>query len=146
MISQKAKYALKALIALADAAASGDGALRIEEIAQRSASPKRFLEQILLEIKRAGIIGSRRGREGGYLLIKPAAEVPLSTILRLIDGPIAPLPCLSRTAYRACDDCADEANCAVRRVFADLFDAYLRLFESVTLADAARVGLEKVDV
>lgn len=141
MISQKAKYALKALIALAAARGPGAEPLRIEEIAARSGTPKRFLEQILLDIKRAGVIGSRRGREGGYLMIKDPAEVSLASILRLIDGPVAPLPCLSRTAYRPCEDCADEESCAVRRVFADLFASYLLLLESITLADAVRGGV-----
>ncbi|MDY6861277.1 MAG: Rrf2 family transcriptional regulator, partial [Pseudomonadota bacterium] len=99
MITQKMKYALKALMALADEKA-GDGApLRIEEIARRSGAPKRFLEHILLEIRNAGYIASTRGRNGGYVLIKEPREVPLSDLLRMIDGPIAPLPCLSRRAY-----------------------------------------------
>ncbi|ALG91429.1 MULTISPECIES: RrF2 family transcriptional regulator [Actibacterium] len=135
MITQKMKYALKALMALADEKA-GDGApLRIEEIARRSGAPKRFLEHILLEIRNAGYIASTRGRNGGYVLIKEPREIPLSDLLRMIDGPIAPLPCLSRRAYQRCDDCTDEAACRIRKVFAEVFWSYLLLIESLTLED-----------
>ncbi|MDY6858588.1 MAG: Rrf2 family transcriptional regulator, partial [Pseudomonadota bacterium] len=114
----------------------GDGApLRIEEIARRSGAPKRFLEHILLEIRNAGYIASTRGRNGGYVLIKEPREVPLSDLLRMIDGPIAPLPCLSRRAYQRCDDCTDEAACRIRKVFAEVFWSYLLLIESLTLED-----------
>ena len=135
MITQKMRYALKALIVLADERAGEGRALRIEEIAVRAEVPKRFLEHILLDVKRAGVIGSKRGRAGGYLLIKEPRTVPIAELLRLIDGPIAPLPCLSRKAYQRCEDCADEATCRLRRVFADLFASYLLLLESLTLAD-----------
>ncbi len=141
MITQKAKYALKALLALADeAAAPAPEALTIEEIARRSGAPKRFLEHILLEIRNAGIIASTRGRAGGYHLVKPPAEISLPELLRLIDGPIAPLGCLSRRAYQRCEDCDDEAACRIRRVFADIFWSYLVLLESLTLADMLRSG------
>ena len=138
MISQKTKYAIKALITLAEEQASGGGSLRIEEIASRSNSPKRFLEHILIDIRNAGIIGSRRGRDGGYVLIRSPESVPISDVLRMIDGPIAPLPCLSRRAYQRCEDCHDELNCRIRRVFADLFSAFLLMIESLTLADLMR--------
>lgn len=135
MISQKMKYALKALIVLADERAGEGRALRIEEIAARSGAPKRFLEHILLEIRNAGIIGSRRGRHGGYLLLRAPDRVPLSEILRMIDGPMAPLPCLSRHSYARCADCGDETSCRIRRVFAEVFWSYLVLIESLNLAD-----------
>lgn len=137
MITQKMKYALKALLVLADAKVvnDGQGALRIEEIAKKSATPKRFLEHILLELRNAGIIASVRGRSGGYMLIKDPKQVGLAELLRLIDGPIAPLPCLSRRAYQRCEDCADEQRCRIRRVFAEVFWSYLVLIESLTLAD-----------
>ena len=138
MISQKTKYALKALAVLAHEY-HGDGAsLRIEEIAQKSETPKRFLEHILLELKRAGMIGSKRGREGGYLLIKDPRLIAVSEVLRLVDGPIAPLACLSRRAYKRCDDCKNEDTCMIRNVFGDLFAGYLLLIESITLADLMR--------
>lgn len=139
MITQKMKYALKALLVLADEAARpAPMALTIEEIAKRSDTPKRFLEHILLEIRNAGIVGSTRGRSGGYQLIKAPAEISISDLLRLIDGPIAPLPCLSRRAYQRCEDCTDEATCRIRRVFADVFWSYLVLIDSLSLADMLR--------
>ena len=139
MITQKMKYALKALLVLADEAARGSPeALTIEEIARRSGTPKRFLEHILLEIRNAGVIASTRGRSGGYSLIKKPSEVSLSELLRMIDGPIAPLPCLSRRAYQRCEDCSDEATCRIRRVFADVFWSYLLIIESLTLEDMLR--------
>ncbi len=135
MITQKMKYALKALMVLGDEKATEGKALRIEEIATRSGAPKRFLEHILLELRNAGYIASTRGRSGGYALIKEPAQVPISDLLRMIDGPIAPLPCLSRKAYQRCDDCSDEDSCRIRRVFAELYWSYLVLIESLTLED-----------
>ena len=138
MISSKTKYAIKALIELAEERRRGGSSLRIEEIAQRADAPKRFLEHILIDIRRSGIIASRRGRDGGYALIKPPESVSIGEVLRMIDGPIAPLPCLSRKAYHPCDDCRDEAACRIRKVFGDLFAAYLLMLESLTLADLLR--------
>lgn len=138
MITQKMKYALKALLVLADEKAGHGRALRIEEIAQRADAPKRFLEHILLEIRNAGVIASIRGRNGGYVLIKDPAQVSLSELLRLIDGPIAPLACLSRRAYQRCEDCSDEQTCRIRTVFAEVFWSYLLIIDSLTLADLAR--------
>ena len=135
MITQKMKYALKALMVLGDEKAAEGKALRIEEIATRSGAPKRFLEHILLELRNAGYIASTRGRSGGYALIKEPAQVPISDLLRMIDGPIAPLPCLSRKAYQRCDDCSDEDSYRIRRVFAELYWSYLVLIESLTLED-----------
>jgi len=135
MITQKMKYALKALMELAAERAGAGRPLRIEEIAARSGAPKRFLEHILLEIRNAGFIASVRGRHGGYVLIKNPREVPLSELMRLIDGPIAPLPCLSRRAYQRCEDCPDEGACRLRQVFGQVFWSYLLLIESLTLAD-----------
>ena len=135
MITQKIKYALKALMELAAERADEGQPLRIEEIAKRSGTPKRFLEHILLEIRNAGFIASARGRHGGCVLIKDPREVPLSEIMRFIDGPIAPLPCLSRRAYQKCDDCPDEDACRLRKVFGQVFWSYLLLIESLTLAD-----------
>jgi Rrf2 family protein len=141
MITQKMKYALKALLALADEAAKEKPqALTIEEIARRSGTPKRFLEHILLEVRNAGVIASTRGRAGGYSLIKRPAEISISELLRTIDGPIAPLPCLSRRAYQRCEDCSDEATCRIRKVFAEVFWSYLLIIDSLTLEDMLRQG------
>lgn len=138
MITQKMKYALKALMVLADERAGEGRALRIEEVARRAGVPKRFLEHILLDIRNAGIIASTRGRSGGYVLVKDPATVSISELLRLIDGPMAPLPCLSRRSYERCADCVDEDSCRIRRVFAEVFWSYLLLIESLTLADMVR--------
>ncbi|MCZ0960045.1 RrF2 family transcriptional regulator [Paracoccus benzoatiresistens] len=139
MITQKMKYALKAMLVLGDEAAQPvPEALTIEKIARRSDTPKRFLEQILLELRNAGMVSSIRGRSGGYLLIKRPSDISISELLRLIDGPIAPLPCLSRRAYQRCEDCRDEASCRIRKVFAEIFWSYLILIESLSLEDMLR--------
>jgi Rrf2 family protein len=138
MITQKMKYALKALVVLAEEKAGNATALRIEEIAKRANTPKRFLEHILLDMRNEEIVASVRGRSGGYVLVKDPAQVSVSELLRLIDGPIAPLACLSRRSYQRCEDCVDEKACAIRRVFGDVFWSYLLLIESITLADMLR--------
>ncbi len=139
MITQKMKYALKALLVLADEAATATPEpLTIEEVARRAGTPKRFLEHILLELRNAGVIRSTRGRAGGYKLLKDPADISISELLRSIDGPIAPLPCLSRSAYQRCEDCKDEASCRIRRVFAEVFWSYLVIIDSLTLADMLR--------
>lgn len=133
MISQKAKYAFKALFVLAEAG-PGRG-LQIEAIADAAKVPRRFLEHILLDLKRGGLVVSRRGRSGGYALARETRDVTLGAVLRIIDGPIAPLSCISRTAYRRCRDCADEGACAVRRAFAQAYAATLTAMDGTTLAD-----------
>ena len=134
MLSQKAKYALRALLELAQA---GPGeALLISDIAERQRLPKKFLEQILLELKRRGIVQSKRGKNGGYALLKPPSVISFGEIVRIVDGPLAPLPCLSRTAYRRCDDCVDEARCAIRRVFAVTHAATAKVLDETSLVDA----------
>jgi Rrf2 family protein len=140
MISQKTKYALKALMVLGDQRARGGPPLRIEEIARLSGAPKRFLEHILLDIRNAGIIASTRGRTGGYALTREPSQVSVSELLRLIDGPMAPLQCLSRKAYQRCEDCTDEETCRIRRVFAEVFWSYLVMIDSLTLSDILRSG------
>lgn len=134
MISQKAKYAFKALFQLAE---HGNGtSLQIEEIASGAGVPRKFLEHILLDLKKKGIVASRRGRAGGYFLVTRPDELTIGAVLRAVEGPIAPLPCISRTAYRRCADCKDEKTCVVRRLFADTYTATLLLMDGATLADA----------
>jgi Rrf2 family protein len=134
VITQKAKYAFKALFHLAE---QPDGtSVQIEEIAKAAGIPRKFLEHILLELKNKGIVASRRGRAGGYVLLKRPDDMTIGSILRAVDGPIAPLPCISRTAYRRCSDCKDEKTCVVRRLFADTYSATLLLMDGTTLADA----------
>jgi Rrf2 family protein len=137
MISQKAKYALRALVVLCRAQEGGTPQM-ISEIARSQAIPKKFLEQILLELKRHGVVVSRRGRQGGYVLLRSPENVTFGEILRLIDGPIAPLPCLSKIAYRRCADCADEGTCEIRHVFARVAEATRDVLDRTTLADAVK--------
>jgi Rrf2 family protein len=134
MLSQKAKYALRALLHLAQAPA-GEAVL-ISDIATKHHIPKKFLEQILLDLKNHGVVQSWRGRSGGYALLKPRSEISFGQVLRIIDGPLAPLPCLSRVAYRKCSDCDDESACALRRVFALSHQATVTVLDKMTLADA----------
>jgi Rrf2 family protein len=136
MISQKARYAFKALVELASVPRGR--AMLIEEIATRAKIPRKFLEHILVELKHHGAIASRRGRGGGYVLLKDPKDITVGSILRAIDGPIAPLGCLSRSAYRPCADCPDETACALRKVFGDIFAATIILMDATTLADALR--------
>ena len=132
MISQKAKYALRALVALARA---GDS-MMIGEIAAKERIPRKFLEQILLELKRHGIVMSKRGKFGGYALLMPAAQITFGQVLRILDGPIAPLPCLSRIAYRRCSDCRAEEYCEIRRVFARVAVSARDVLDRTSIADA----------
>ncbi|MDS7596410.1 Rrf2 family transcriptional regulator [Agrobacterium tumefaciens] len=134
MISQKAKYALRALAALAKSKEAGP--VQISDIAREQAIPKKFLEQILLELKHDGMVESRRGKQGGYLLLRPANDITFGEVLRLIDGPVAPLPCLSQTAYRRCEDCDGESACEIRHVFARVADATRNILFNTTIADA----------
>jgi Rrf2 family protein len=140
MISQKAKYALKALLELAQV--QDEDALLITEIAERQHIPKKFLEQILLDLKHQGLVHSKRGRYGGYGLLKDPRQITFGQIMRIIDGPLAPLPCLSRMAYRRCEDCHDEENCEIRRVFARAYEATAQILDRTTLADALAQGAQ----
>ncbi|HYJ58356.1 MAG TPA: Rrf2 family transcriptional regulator [Methyloceanibacter sp.] len=146
MISQKAKYALRALVALARA---GDS-MMIGEISAQERIPRKFLEQILLELKHHGIVMSKRGKFGGYGLLMPAAQITFGQVLRIIDGPIAPLPCLSRIAYRRCADCLTEEGCEIRRVFAKVATSARDVLDRTTIADSlgrpGRMAAESVAV
>ncbi len=136
MISQRARYAFKAIVALARAK-PGEG-LQIRELAEQEKLPKKFLEQILLLLKSAGYITSRRGRDGGYSLLKSPDQIMIGPMLRVVDGPIAPLPCLSRTAYRRCADCVDEITCELRIGFEKAYSGYLGKLESTSLAEVMK--------
>ncbi|HKX78901.1 MAG TPA: Rrf2 family transcriptional regulator [Novosphingobium sp.] len=136
MISNKAKYAFRAMLAIA-AQEEGD-ALTSTEIARRHGIPHKFLEQILLDLKKAGILESRRGKTGGYVMLRPADTISFGEVLRLFEGPLAPLPCLSRNAYRRCEDCVSESSCEIRREFGRAYDLYRQVLDSTTLGDALR--------
>ncbi|WP_377289548.1 RrF2 family transcriptional regulator [Rhizobium sp. SG2393] len=134
MISQKAKYAMRALVALARV--EPGTSLMIGEIAESQNIPKKFLEQILLDLKREGIVTSRRGKAGGYLMMRAPDAVSFGEVLRLIDGPLAPLPCLSKVAYHRCADCTSESACEIRHVFAKVAEATRDILDGTTLADS----------
>ena len=134
MISNKARYAFRALLAIAGT--PGGRPVTSAEIAARHAIPHKFLEQILVDLRNAGILESRRGKHGGYVMLRPADTVSFGEVLRLFEGPLAPLPCLSRQAYRRCEDCADEQACEIRREFGRAYDAYRQVLDQRTLGHA----------
>ena len=131
MISKKAKYAIKALKALAET--YGSGPVLIAQIASQELIPKKFLEAILLELRNHGILQSQKGKGGGYLLRVEPERVTLAQVVRIIDGPIAPTPCVSRNFYVKCDDCTDEETCAIRPIMLRVRDANLAVYEKTTL-------------
>lgn len=134
MISNKARYAFRALLAIA---ASPDGeATTSAEIARRYNIPHKFLEQILLDLRKAGILDSKRGKSGGYVMLRPADTISFGEVLRLFEGPLAPLPCLSRQSYRRCEDCVGESQCEIRREFGRAYDASRAVLDSRTIGDA----------
>lgn len=136
MLSQKSKYALKALMVLAQE--YGHGPMLISEIAAREKIPRRFLELILLELKNRGLLHSRKGKGGGYLLSKPPGNVSIGQVLRILEGPLAPLPCASRTGYQKCEECIDERTCGIRIVMKDVRDATAAILDSTTLEDVLK--------
>jgi Rrf2 family protein len=136
MLSRKAKYALKAMLRLA---VEYDGRpMLIADIAREEGIPKKFLELILLELKKSGLLQSKKGKGGGYALNKAPDSITMGQVIRIIDGPLALLPCVSLTAYRRCDECADEATCGIRIVMKDVRDATARILDGNTLADVLR--------
>ena len=134
MLSQKARYALRALFALG--AHKSDEPMMIADIAVRAKVPRKFLEQILLEMKKSGIVHSQRGKFGGYTLGRAPERIVFAEVLRAIDGPLALSPCASVTAYRKCDDCEDETTCAIRKVLLAVRAATVDILEHHTLAKA----------
>lgn len=133
MLSKKAKYALKALEYIARN--NDRKPILIGEIALAQRIPKKFLEVILLEMKRAGILGSRLGKQGGYFLEIQAAEVKIGQVVRLIDGPVAMVSCVSDKYYKPCNECKDEAVCGLRHVMAQVREATNSVLDQVTLED-----------
>ena len=140
MLAQKSKYALRALLVLAKE--YGQGPVLISDIAHREALPQKFLELILLELRNHGILGSKKGKGGGYFLARRPELVHLGEVLRVLEGPLAPLPCVSKTAYVRCADCRDERTCGIRMVMKDVRDATARILDQTSLADV----LKRVEV
>jgi Rrf2 family protein len=133
MLSNKAKYALRALFALSRK--HNQGPVLISDLAAEEEIPKKFLELILLELKNQGILQSKKGKGGGYFLGKNPDSITLGQVIRILDGPLAPLPCVSQIAYRKCDECEDEATCGIRIVMKEVRDATARILDGATLAD-----------
>lgn len=144
MLTQKAKYALRSLAVLA--AADPHVPLPIHEIADRAHAPQKFLEAILLELRRHGVLVSTRGKAGGYVLARPAGELTVGDIIRMVDGPLAPIPCASLTAYRPCADCPDPESCAIRSVMRRVRDATAAILDHTSIAEigAAPQVIEKL--
>ncbi len=136
MLTMKTRYALKALGVLAER--GPEQATLIAEISEREAIPRKFLEAILRELRQHGLLLAQRGRGGGYRLRKAPQEITLAEVIRALDGPLAPVPCLSRTAYQRCAECKSERACGVRLVLSDLHDATANVLERTTLADLVR--------
>lgn len=134
MLSQKARYALRALFVLG--AQQGEEPVMIADIAEGANVPRKFLEQILLELKKRGVVHSLRGKFGGYTLGRKPQDITFAEVIRIIDGPLALSPCASRTAYRKCDDCEDEVTCGIRKVLLDVREATAGILETRTLAQA----------
>jgi Rrf2 family protein len=135
MLAQKTRYALRALLYLAEAEVGRS--VQVGDIAASQRVPRKYLELILLDLKRAGFVSSRRGPGGGYTLAKSPADISFVEVIRLMDGPIALVPCASLNFYERCEDCVDEASCAIRRVMAKVREDAVQTLASTSLADAA---------
>jgi Rrf2 family protein len=132
MLSKKCKYAIHALVYLAERYQQGP--VHIQEIAEAQRIPKKFLEAILLELRNAKVLHSKKGKGGGYYLYKSPAEVNLIDIIRLMDGAIAMLPCVSLNYYEPCEECRDEKTCGIRKTFIGIRDQTLKFLSESTLA------------
>jgi Rrf2 family protein len=133
MLTAKGKYGLKALVHLARLPA-GETA-QSQEIAAANNVPKKFLDAILGDLRNAGVVHSRKGPGGGYMLGRPARDIKVGNTIRILDGPLAPIACASRTAYRPCDDCKDVKTCAVRIAMTRARDAMAEVLDKMTIAD-----------
>jgi Rrf2 family protein len=136
MLSKKAKYAVKAVLALAEHGSAEP--MRIADLARQERIPKKFLEGILLSLRNHGLLQSRKGQGGGYLLARDPRQIYLGEIVRMFDGPLAPVPCASQTAYVRCEDCQDEARCGVRLAMKEVRDATARILDHLSLAALLR--------
>ena len=132
MLSKKSKYGLKALLVLAEEPDAGR--FRSSELADRQRLPKKFLEAILLELKRHGLVQSKKGRAGGYVLSRKPGDITLGQVIRALDGPLALMPCVSQTAYMRCEECMDEETCGVRLAMKEVRDATAHILDNTTLA------------
>lgn len=136
MISKKTKYAINALVHLAKR--KDEGPILISDIAEAEHIPQKFLESILLDLKKAAILASKKGKGGGYYLLKDPKEVNLADVMRLFDGPIALLPCVSYLYYERCEECKDEETCGQRDVFLEVRNKTVQLLKKATLTEIIR--------
>lgn len=136
MLSKKTRYAIKALVVLGKN--FGEAPMQISKIALDEHIPKKFLEQILLDLRNAGLLYSKKGAGGGYGLVKDPAEIFVVQVLRLTGGPVALLPCVSLNFYQKCDECINEATCGVRDVFLEVRNATLKILTETSIADIIR--------
>ena len=141
-VSKRGEYALRSLINLGIARELGRPLLQIGELARRENIPVKFLQAILLDLNKAGYLGSKRGQGGGYFLKKPMKAIRIGDVVRGIDGPLAPIPCASITAYRRCS-CPDEAHCGLRMLMVDVRNAIADILDHYSLADVVAVTLRK---
>lgn len=135
-LSKRGEYGLRALLLLAERDRLPNPSLQIKTIAERESIPPKFLEAILLQLKNAGLLHSQKGPGGGYALARPASEISISSIIRTLDGPLAPVKCVSKMAYEPCD-CPDEDTCGVRLVMSDVRAAIVAILDGTSLADLA---------
>ena len=142
-LSKRGEYALRALIDIGIAREQGRELLPIRELAERERIPVKFLEQILLQLKEAGYLESRRGKKGGYLLRKPTKSIRIGDVVRLIDGPLAPIACVSKTAYAPCS-CPDEVHCGLRMLMLDVRNSIAEHLDRHTLEDVVEVTMRKL--
>jgi len=132
VLTKKSKYGLKALLALAED--TGRGPVLVSELAERQRIPKKFLEAILLDLKRHGFVQSKKGKGGGYLLSRSASTITVGQVIRVLEGPLALIPCASQTQYRPCEECIDEATCGVRISMLEVRDATSKILDRTTLS------------
>jgi Rrf2 family protein len=142
-LSKRGEYTLRALIDLGIAQAQGRPLVQLSELADKERLPGKFLEQIFLQLREAGLIDARRGKGGGYFLAKPTNEIRIGDVVRLIDGPLAPIRCASQTAYERCT-CPDEEHCGLRILMLDVRTAISNILDRYTLADVVQVTLRKM--
>ena len=135
-LSKRTQYSLRALYALTRE--YGHGPVLISKLSEEEAIPKKFLEQILLSLKGLGLVGSKKGKGGGYMLVHPPDQITLATIIRMIEGPLAPLPCASETRFKKCDECVDIETCGTRIVMREVRDAIAKILEKTTLASVCQ--------
>lgn len=138
MLSKKAKYGIRAVLALAKN--HNKGSMRIADLAQSEAIPKKFLELILLELKKAGILHSIKGKGGGYVLGREMDAISMGEIIRVLDGPLAPVPCVSETAYRKCEDCIDERTCGIRVIMKKVRNSIAEILDGTNLNSLLRIS------